>query len=511
MRALLLTVAIPSTAAAVEWELSVDNSFFLESLPEDVLVSRLRFAATSTATSDRIAYHLHALGSLAGRPIDEIGLAIGLDTGLIAIGDRVLINDREPSDALRRTLFLGETFADVQLLEGTVDLQIGKLRPRIGRGAIFDAYAFGLLIDVDTTLLPDPHPWSARLWAILPNGDISDDAKRSPLFDLELAYHFDRRSEIRLIAAVAVEGNDGLSPILGAALVRGRASELVAAGEDFIERLPPVLRAEARQRLEAAQVELARAVAGGGIGYEVETSGVVGWSGLSSSIGLGALEIGALALVGFGRIEADVAPNDAYEDAIRASLPRFPSLAEALIERQTSAQTIDLLSYYLSIDASYELVDDLTVQVFGIAMSGDESIPSPVADPSRGRTYNGFVSIAPYVPRSRIFFGGTVSTALSSPTAASLAPDGAGLFAGGFGADWTIIEALSLAGNVALMASSVTRDAYGVEVDLELRGRFTSWLYGAASGALFIPGTHFGDVPLGYQATAALELAFGDR
>ena len=95
---------------------------------------------SSTAVTD-VAYQLHAYASIAGRPIDQLGLQLSIDTGIIEVGSEgVLIDGRDPGETAERTGFLGETLMDLQLGEGgVVQIQIGKLRPQIGRSAIFDA------------------------------------------------------------------------------------------------------------------------------------------------------------------------------------------------------------------------------------------------------------------------------------------------------------------------------------------------------------------------------------
>src|SRR5687768_5357488 len=133
LAAMLLT---PQRAFAFDWELAIGNRFFLQTLSEEVTRSQLRYPTlTSTTAATAVAYQVHALGMIAGRPIDQMGLQLGIDTGIIEIGnDGVLIDGRDPAETAERTGFLGETLMDLQLGEGgVVEIQLGKLRPHIGR------------------------------------------------------------------------------------------------------------------------------------------------------------------------------------------------------------------------------------------------------------------------------------------------------------------------------------------------------------------------------------------
>src|SRR5688500_1759539 len=172
------TLLTPSTAGALDWEVAIQNRFFLQTLLEEVVRSQLRYPTlTSTTAETAVAYQLHALGKIGGRPIDQMGLQLGIDTGIIEIGsDGVLIDGRDPAETAERTGFLGETFMDLQLGEGgVVELQIGKLRPQIGRGAIFDAYGFGVMLDADGTLLEQAVPVSLRFGALLPEATFDEE------------------------------------------------------------------------------------------------------------------------------------------------------------------------------------------------------------------------------------------------------------------------------------------------------------------------------------------------
>ena len=73
-----------------------------------------------------------------------------------------------------------------------------------------------------------------------------------------------------------------------------------------------------------------------------------------------------------------------------------------------------------------------------------------------------------------------------------------------------VIRDLRLRALTAAMASSVTRDAYGVELGLSVDAFLLDWLVLSADGGVFIPGQHFGEVPIGYQAIATARMLFED-
>lgn len=510
----LAATLAPATASAVEWDLTANNRAFQESLPRELVASRLTFSTlTATAAESSIAYQLHVLAQLRGRPIDELGLTIGLDTGLIEIGSRGALIDRTgPLDALERTGLLGATFAELQLGEGGfIQVRAGKLRPRIGDGAIFDAYALGALLDVDLSLRSDALPWSARLWAILPDATFTASGKESPLFDAEVAYHFNRRTEVRFVTAVMIDAGDDTNPILQDAISGGRAREVIRAGEDVVAGLQPSQQARALQRLSDLEETLILTVDEGGRAYDVATRGFVGWSGLTSQVGLGALDVGAVVLFGYGSVNANTGPTGETAATVRDRLAAFPSVAEAVLEAQSSEQRIDLLSYFLGVDTRYWLSDDLSISIFGIAMSGGSVIPSTVSSPSPDDTYRGFVSVAPLLPKTNIFFDASSALSLSQPTLASLAPDGAGLLSGGFGARWAFTDTFRLRAEAAAMASAVTRDAYGVEIDGAIDAFLSDWLVASVDAAVFISADHLRDAAPGYQVIVSARQLFGSR
>lgn len=258
------------------------------------------------------------------------------------------------------------------------------------------------------------------------------------------------------------------------------------------------------------QQRIIDAIEEGRLGFDITVGGWVGWAGLQAELGFGDLVLGGVGLVGFGSLGATVELDPALQAELRNTYPRLSARIEQIIERQRSDQQLDLLSYYLGVDARYLLLEELAIELFGIAMSGDDGIPSPDADPSTDRNYHAFVSIAPLIAKTGIFFGGGVAHSLSSPTIASIAPDGAGLLAGGIEVEWFVIPELRLRALTAAMASSVTRDAYGVEFGLSVDAFLLDWLVLSADGGVFIPGQHFGDVPIGYQVIALAHVLFED-
>ena len=176
-------------AEALEYEMVSGHRLFLQSLSEEVLVSQYFFQRTSTVTEDRAAHQMFAYARVHGRPFDALGLEIALDTGLIEIGEDGVLGDGRPFGThAKETLLLGEALFDLQLGEdGVLQIKGGRLRPLLGLGFIYDAYAFGGLVDVDLGLVSEV-PLSITLQAVLPDGTFTSNNKANPLIELDLSY-----------------------------------------------------------------------------------------------------------------------------------------------------------------------------------------------------------------------------------------------------------------------------------------------------------------------------------
>lgn len=496
----LFLALVPAEAAALEWDAILTQRAFNQSIPEDVLYSALR-VTTATRSAARTTYQLHAAALLEGRPTEVLGLRLGLDTGLIELGgERPLADGRPLGEQARRTLFLGETFGSLQLgPNGVLELRAGKLRPNLGHGAVFHAYAFGLDVDLDLGLLDpssdDASPWSFHAGIFLPDATFTAEQKESPLAELEVAYRFLRRSEVRLFAALFADGEDGLAPVIADAVFRGRVYQAAEAAELG-------LRARDPERLRALGRAFSAAYDAGLIGYSVQTGGLVSWLGLSGRLEQEPLVVSAQVITSFGRLDTTVTPNAGLVAAVAAIPEPARRAAFAAFLLAEGPETVSLQAVFGDLRAELTLGDLAAVDGFILGMSGDRGFSRRTTGGSG--SYGAFLSLAPLVPETQVFFNGGVSQNLASPVAASIAPDGAGLLAAGAGASVTPWAWLYARASVALMSSTVesvlTRSrALGVELDLELRVEAHEALLLTADAGLYLPGAYFGDLPLGHQ------------
>lgn len=503
---LFALIAAPSTARALEWELLLSNRFYAESIAEEILEAQLRVPnARNEQPKTHLAYQLHAIGAVRGRPTDLLGLELGLDTGLFDLSKDGLTADGAPiGERAKETLFLGETFVDLQFGEtGVVELRAGKLRPRIGAGAIFDAYAFGVTADWDQSLVDRESPWRARLHAMLPDATFTAQSKQSPLFAAELGYELVEDSELRLFGAAFVDTENGLTPVLADAVFRGR---LFAARDAIAAAFPNLGRSMFRDEVQGRVNEGYRS---GVLRYDVESSGAIGWLGLTAKTKRDDYELAGAFIVGLGSIHMKSTANEglrAVVDGIERELPRIGAIIAPILDPETErARDVSMLSYFADVTAKYHFSPEYAVDAFAVLMSGDRGLFDD------GDRYSSFVGLAPLLPFTAIFFRGGVATSLASPAVVSSAPDGAGLGGGGVGVELTLAESFSAhLGGAALVATVPSRATsssfYGLEANLETDVQVADFLVLSAQGAIFRPGSYFGDLPVGYQLIAGAHL-----
>lgn len=500
-----LASSAPLVAAAAEWEAALTNRLFSERLAEDLFVARLRPPGVAVSTSTRTAYQGHVLARAAFRPVDVLGLELGIDTGLVELGpDGALADGRPFADRVAETWFLGETFASLQLGDsGELELRAGKLRTRIARGAIYDSYALGLDADLDLGLVDDASPWRFALRAVVPDATFTAAGKSSPLFEAEVAWAEHGGSEVRLLAAMFVDGEDGLAPVLEDAHFRGRlqqaARAVEAAGAGSLQA----------RRIEAFARRTSFAYDTGLIAFDAATSGVAGWTGALGKLAAPPLTMRGTLLVGFGRIDARITPTDATTAIVSQILDSFvsrPTVRESIRAQLLAPgpEQVSLSSLFAEVTADVALSPMWSVDLFGLYASGDDGFSLDRGDPGSADTYGAFVSLAPLMSHTMIFFGGGVASALASPVASSIAPDGAGLVAGGAGVEVRIADVVRARASAAAFGSMVpsigTRSrALGSEIDVEIEAEPTDFLAISALGGVLFPGEYFGELPVGYQ------------
>ncbi|MCK6549678.1 hypothetical protein L6R52_27830 [Myxococcota bacterium] len=499
-----LASSAPLVARAAEWEVALTNRLFSERMAEDLFSAQIRPRGVTVETSTRTAYQAHLLARAAFRPVPRVGLELGIDTGLVELGaDGALADGRPLADRAKETWFLGETYTSVELgASGEILVRAGKLRTRIARGAIFDSYALGVDADVDLGLSDGESPWRFALRALLPDATFTGAGKSSPLFEAEAAWA-EHGSELRLVGALFVDGDDGLAPVLADAHFRGRLHQAARA----VEAAGPG--SLAARRLQAFARRASLGYDAGLIAFDATTSGVAGWTGALGKLVAAPVTMRGTLLLGFGAIDARITPTAATTGAITQLVDTYvtrPQLRE-LVRAQILApgpEQITLSSLFAELSADVALSPTWSVDAFGLYASGDDGFALERDDGARRDTYRAFVSLAPLMSQTLIFFGGGVASALASPVASSIAPDGAGVVAGGAGLELDvsgIVRARASAAAFASMVESVgTRSrSLGTELDLTIDADAADFLVVSAMGGVLFPGQYFGDLPVGYQ------------
>jgi RNA polymerase sigma-70 factor (ECF subfamily) len=422
-------------AFALEAEAFGRARAFYDRLPDAFSATRLTREPedVSDGASDRLSGQLFAVGRAWGQPVDGLVLQLGLDTGLLDVSsDGVFGDGRDLGTHAAETLFLGETFVDVEpFRDGRLVMRAGKLRPRFGRGAIFDAYAFGLRLDLDLRYATQPSPWRFELWGGVPGGRFDDQLKRSPLVHGRVTFEPLSGLEIAAVGAVLVDGDDALQPAVARALIRQSSDTWDAAGDvaDFVFD-------EVATLLES----------------EVSTRGFVGWGGLELGFRRRGWSLELTGLVSAGSVEPELAADAAAaalsdtlaalnrRAALQISDPdarrrRFASNGVAVSRlQQTLTSGLDgaprgVFGGLVLAEGTAPLLRDLELQGFFIWSSGEDGLA--FADPDDG--LSAFVTVTPLLPLTDIFFSGSTAPSQQTPSFASVAPEGSGVLGRGSG------------------------------------------------------------------------------
>lgn len=559
---LLLALTARHSEARAEpppsWSVHLLQRFRQESIPEALTRSMLRGPDIPLAPSDHFAaYEAHLLGQIERRLTEAVFVDLSLDSGLLSASSRGLTLDGRPADeAIGETLLLGETFVEGQIGEtGWLAIQAGKLRPNLGDGALFNAYAFGFLVDLDLTLLdaPDRLPLSFRVQAYMPDGTISKRLKESPVIEAEATLHLGRRTHVRLLGALFFDTQDVLAHLLGEAFGRGRleafGNQAATIAANFESEYGSVFANEVDAILLDYLGTATEAFNAGEIGFDIRSRGFLAWTGVSLAWQARPdLSLRLTALASLGTSDLRVSPDEAHRAFIldasnRRLLPavtaaiqrRRPDLSAGAVDRLARAATdrlshaieaetladaegshqLALSAYFAQGELEYRLTDAIAISLFGVLASGDRAQIQGATRADQGPpSYHGFVSLSPFLPYTSIFFNGGVATNSASSTVVSVAPDGAGLAAVGLRTDAQfgdlLFAALTLARMHALAPLDVGRTHYGTEADIALTFTPIASITPEIQGAFFFPGGYFGDVDLGvgYQlivgATATL-------
>ncbi len=481
-------------AQAQSWQLGARVGGSSERLPLELSQTRFVPGTTLPETTTDYALRMRAFGEWRDRPVDRLGLTLGIDTGLLEVYEGGIRLDRRSFDTqVARTFLLGRVMAELQLgRDGFIAVRGGRTRPRIGEGAVFDAYAFELEVDVDLDVI-DIAPVSVLAKVILPDGTFTGLRKTSPLLDFRVEYRFGWTSRVSLLASVFFDTDNELADPVRSALFKGVDDEL----GDAVDRIATLRRID-RDTAAALLLDwVDRNVA-------VQTEGVVAWTGVSGRFGSEDFWVRVVALGLFGELEIATVPTpDRVANVRDSTLP--PSVQDRLIETYTTRRTVAVTAFFGEIESSLALTDQLEIGTFALVLTADEGFQLGEADPRLGA----FLGLSPLVPRTAVFFGGTFGPDQATPTAFSVAPDASGILAAGahVGGFWDGFTArLDVAAMTALVPSRFTDGRfYGIEIDAGIQVPFGS-MAAFVDGGVLLPGEFFDDDRPVFQVVAGVQV-----
>ncbi|MBI2374289.1 MAG: hypothetical protein HYV07_09835 [Deltaproteobacteria bacterium] len=493
-----LVLCLPLTLAAqpalaLEASFSTSQRVFAQSLSEEVLVSQDFRARTSTLTADRFEYQFFLSAALDHRPVDALGLHFGVSSGLVAFSHDGAFGDGLPlADHAKRTLFLGRVSAELELGEtGVFELELGRLREDVGRGLIYDAYAFGLVADADLGLLPERWPWHLRLAGLVPDGSFFSAPAPNPLVSLEVELEVLDDVSTALILAAYFDNGQGVTPFFAEAAWRDRIRALT----ELVGDRPLVL-----EVLEAGHDA-------GKIAYDVDTLGELLFVGLALDGAIDPVVFSGAVVAELGSFSLRSTPNGSLVRAVERAgrrLPAIQAVRATILEPRETEVAVRSAMAQLEIDVRASRV--FSFGGFAVLATGD--------DATLDRTFSSYIGLAPRLGYTSLFFSGGVSSTLVSPSVVSVAPDGAGVFAVGARAALRPARALKAELTLAFISSLVGSEGgqvLGEEADLDVELRLGAGFSATLSLAAFRSGPYYGDLPLGSQGILGLSYEVSSR
>ncbi len=413
---------------------------------------------------------LRPTGSTTGLAVLGSGQCAGA-TGIVdleetRLEDPVLTsNGRTVHDELRKTLLLREAYAAWSFGKaGFATLRAGRKRTAIGDGFVHDDYATGVELGLD-------------LGAIGPRWDVSLGLFQ-PTRDFP--------STVSGISPVAVARADFLPSLFEHAGVfvaalrdrTGSVGELVR-GSAVEARVGALARALGTPLEPVAAELLARTLAA-----PLESDAALGWAGTS----------GSLAPFRGQRLGWTLAVQGG---TLRRLSTTTPAGTEIVV------QDVPLRGRLLSVRSEQDVGQRLTAGAFFLYLSGSEPL-------ARGRSYDAFLGISPFVTATNLFFGGGLSDTFAARQATAPGVNGRGVVAPGVSLTFDPGAKVSVQGRAAWLRSDVAGPyggkRYGTEADLDVTWAPRAWLlFGLELDALW-PGDFYAGRATVYKTVFAVDL-----
>jgi len=413
----------------------------------------------------------------------------------------VTLNGRKAVDELREQWALRELYLEADLSgDGFSPLRLGKQELNLGRGMVYHDAGLGLSLDQHIARF-DVGSLRVSLAAVFPDGAFWPN-HRDPGYacDYELVPPCEeavilsptRKSWLAWAALRLVPSPfEEIGFFAGVYGDRGNQFGRLAVPwleEIAIERL---LAWEATQPprpdevREAIRQETILRIEGG----PLESRGDLVFIGLQGNYLFPRFSVELTAVIQFGRFEV-IVPADVSRPAPEVMTP-------------------DVLAGAVDLGFSIPAHEMISVGGFLTFISGE---PASGKGAPQGE-FNAFISVAPWIRRSNLFFNSGLAHHFTARTASIAGLSGKGVLAGGLNLDLAPIEALGLELTAAALGaaaeSSLTGGGYyGTEVDLEFRFYIADFLTAALEADALFGGDFLQERGLTLRVLAGLDLEF---
>lgn len=345
-------------------------------------------------------------------------------------------NGRKFSEEASASFFVRELYVAQEAAGGAFSWWAGKRRVLVGEGFVLDNYALGGGVAVDLEEA-GAAPLRFSLAGVIPNGDFTEEGKKSPLVHFEAVWPFGMLEELSLWSAWFHDGDSALSEML----LYGVSSFLLS--RYLIPRYS-------------------------------SSRGNFFWVGLSGNKLFARATLSWTAAIEFGWANLVLT----LRNAISGEDITYPGSLRAL-------------GGMTDVSFHYDVTDWFTPGLFFLYLSGEAGQRQDV-----GGSYGSFISVYPYITRTSVFFNGGINQNFSARSLGTAGINGRGVLAPGLtlGVDITEKILLRLCGALLFSQGKHAESGsryYGIEADLNLEWIVTGWFSALLEAGYFHTGSFF--------------------
>ena len=371
-------------------------------------------------------------------------------------------NGRAVRDEATHTWFVREAYVAYSMGPARfLTLSAGRWRTSVADGYVYDDYATGVEVRADLGAIGPQ--WDLSAAAFQPTRDLPGSVQGiTPMVVVRADYLPSLYAHVGLFAAGLRQGSGGLGNALQTAVEERLVGEAEGSAGDPAQ-LP--LHRAADQLLAAT------------LASDYSSDATLGWLGTS------------------GRLDLSPSQRLGFTAALLGGEIHSASTGTGV----EVAEDVQLRGQLASLRYDAELGRGFSAGFYFLYLSGDE-LPQAtlgttgVIDPATG-TYRGFVTVAPYITETNLFFGGGLSESFADRQSTTPGVNGRGVIAPVASLGFDPTEGVSVRAKGARLWADAKGPlggrVYGTETDLELSWQAAGWLVlGAELDALF-PGDFF--------------------